>query len=420
MDKIAIVVQRYSEDINGGAELHARLLAERLGKIYNVDVLTSCANDYLSWDNYYQDGCEIINGINVIRFPSEKKDIKAFKKLSRYFYRNYHFGRTRFNIVNFPYLLFKKWQYKLRKNHDQLFEEWIIRQGPLSKQLIEYLADNKSKYSAFIFFTYLYYPTYIGLQKVAEKSILIPTAHDEPPFYFSGFKKLFSSAQFIMYNTASEKELVESTYKETMNIKSDIAGVGFESPEFDKKIKPPIDSDYFVYIGRIDVNKGCKNLIEYFEYFNKTENKDIKLVLIGKDYMNSPKSSDKIIYAGYIDEQEKLSYLNYAKGLIIPSQYESLSMVTLEAMTIGKPVIANGKCDVLKKHIEVSKAGVVFYDRNDFCESLSRILSLSEDEQKIVANNGRSYVEKNYQWSGIIGKFKNAIDYVFINSVSTK
>ena len=51
MKKIAIVVQRYGLEVNGGAELHARLLAEELNKSNLVEVFTTCALDYDLWED---------------------------------------------------------------------------------------------------------------------------------------------------------------------------------------------------------------------------------------------------------------------------------------------------------------------------------------------------------------------------------
>ena len=67
--KIAIVVQRYGTEINGGAELHARYVAERLSRHASVEVLTTCAKDYLTWKNEWPSGEETVNGIRVRRFP---------------------------------------------------------------------------------------------------------------------------------------------------------------------------------------------------------------------------------------------------------------------------------------------------------------------------------------------------------------
>ena len=57
--KIAMVVQRYGLEINGGAEYHARLIAERLGKYFTVEVFTTTAHDYVTWAHHYEKQREI-------------------------------------------------------------------------------------------------------------------------------------------------------------------------------------------------------------------------------------------------------------------------------------------------------------------------------------------------------------------------
>src|SRR5690349_11439893 len=79
--KVAVVVQRYGEEIIGGAESHARTLAEglhsRLG--YDVSVLTSTAMDHHSWENVYPEGESELNGVRIFRFRSEKKHRWLFR-----------------------------------------------------------------------------------------------------------------------------------------------------------------------------------------------------------------------------------------------------------------------------------------------------------------------------------------------------
>ena len=70
MKKVAFVVQRYGTEVNGGAETLARQLAMQLSKNYDVDILTTKALDYITWEDYYEKDCEVIDGVNVKSFQS--------------------------------------------------------------------------------------------------------------------------------------------------------------------------------------------------------------------------------------------------------------------------------------------------------------------------------------------------------------
>ncbi|GAB6122867.1 glycosyltransferase family 4 protein [Dysgonomonas termitidis] len=218
-----------------------------------------------------------------------------------------------------------------------------------------------------------------------------------------------------MYNSVSEKDWVEAAHPVSQNVRSDIAGAGCDKPYFEPLIpeeRPDIDSPYFVYFGRIHEDKGCKTLIEYFKHFKQKSSNKVKLVLIGKNFMNEVDTSDDIIYTGFISDQKKSFYLQNSIGLIIPSPYESLSMVTLEAMIEGKPVLVNGYCDMLKKHIELSHAGYAYFNKEEFCDSLNKLFTMTEKEKAIMSKNGIAYIEANYNWKVIIDKYKYVIENI--------
>ena len=69
MNKVAIVVQRYHESIAGGAEALAWQYAVLLGKVYDVDILTTTAIDYVTWANVLPAGLEKRQDITIHRFP---------------------------------------------------------------------------------------------------------------------------------------------------------------------------------------------------------------------------------------------------------------------------------------------------------------------------------------------------------------
>lgn len=408
--KIAFIVQRYGLEVNGGAEYHCRIIAEKLSTVYDVAVLTSCASDYLTWANVYPEGEESINGVKVIRFAAnaerERKNLRAsVKKLKK---KQLH--QVLLRALGLLDVYEKILPYKITIDD---FDKWTQYQGPYLPKLISFLTANHDQYTALIFFTYLYYPTIQGIKIAPQKSILIPTAHDEPPIYFPFFKKFFNTPKAILYNTISEKRFVNRMFNNE-NIYSDIVGVGIEPVEpaviYDAKEILKTDCKYLVYIGRIDASKGCKMLFDYFLKYKKTGNKNIKLVLVGQIFMKIP-ADDDIIAMGFIDEDIKIALLKNAMALIIPSFYESLSLVTLESMAYGIPVIANKDCEVLKDHIENSHAGFLFNDYKSF-EKAVDIINNPQFDVSILSANAKKYVAENYTWDVTIKKYQSAIAHV--------
>lgn len=378
--KIVFVVQRYGLEVNGGAEFHCRLVAEHLSKYFDVEVITTCAIDYMTWKNEYPSGIEILNGVCVRRFPVDyERDIPKFNKSSEKIFGNIH------------------------TYEDEI--EWMKLQGPYSTKLLNYIQNNKDNYTYFIFFTYLYCTTFFGLPLVKEKALLVPTAHDEPPIYLSIFKSLFKNPRGFIYNTEEEKNVVVSQFQ-VANIPSGIVGVGIDTPDkidavsFVQKYK--VDN-FIIYVGRIDESKGCKELFDYFIRYKKEKKSSIKLVLLGKTIMKVPKHPD-ILSLGFVSEQEKFNGTKSAKLLIMPSKYESLSMVLLEAWLCNTAVLVNGKCDVLKGQCVRSNGGLWYTDYYEFKECLDLLL-LNEKIRFKLGENGNKFTIENYGWDSIESKY---------------
>lgn len=270
--RIAIINQRYGEEVNGGSEYYTKKLAEHLDQYYQVEVLTTTALDYDCWKPYYQPGEETINGVFVRRFP-----IESPRSISR------------FRLVN-------GLMTHLPTAGKKLFQNlWIKEQGPYCPQLIQYIEEHINDYDLFLFVTYLYYTTAVGIKKCTEKAILVPTAHDEYCIYFPYYRDVFKKPRGIVYLTETEKAFTESVFK-NRNVPNVVAGAGIEvpeKPETEAALKKyGIEKPYLIYTGRVSSEKGCAKLFSQFERYKQETKSKLKLVVVGKMMMEEPQNPD--------------------------------------------------------------------------------------------------------------------------------
>lgn len=385
--KLCFVVQRYGVEINGGAEAYTRIYAEKLAKIYDITVVTTCAIDYQEWNNHYKEEKSEINGVTVYRFKVDyPRDNKTFGEASAKIYNNHMHTK------------------------EEAYE-WVNAQGPVSHKLIDFIKENKDNFEQFLFFTYLYYPSAMGLQYVKDKAILIPFCHDEPPVYLRCYDDLFTSPKGIIYNTEEEEEFVHKRFNNA-EIPSIMTGIGLDIPPVDTlpdgRKRFDLDKPFILYMGRIDTSKGCHELFEYFINYKKRHNDDLQLVLMGNEVLKVPKHKD-IISLGFVSEEEKYAVLKECDLLVLPSHFESLSIVVLEAFYFKKPVLVSGQCAVLKGHCTKSNAGLYFYGNEDFNECLS-LLESSKPLRDAMGEKGSEYVHTHYKWDIIIKNMTEFLD----------
>lgn len=386
MDKIAFVVHRYGLDVNGGAEYHCRVLAEHMTSRYEVDVLTSCARNSLPWDNAYHAGMEKINQVNVYRFPVE---------------------RTRDDI------LFEELSKKVGKGEKDIEEEWISQVGPCCPSFVPFLEENADKYEAVIFLTYAFYFTVKGMGLQLKNSILLPTAHDDASIRLPIYREVFRAPGAFLYNSVEEREFILKNFH-TEAKPSRLTCVGIDTPEAEAYLLPdllkPYKENYIIYVGRVSNGKNFSELNRDFIEYKRRHPSSLKLVVIGRtdDKMTLTYSED-IIYAGFVTEEEKTAALANAKLLVMPSLYESLSLVILESMAVKRPVLVNGKCAVLKGQCIRSNAGLYYTDYFEFEAALDYMLSNKEAYQQ-MCHNGYRFVKENYSWDKVAADVSSLIE----------
>ena len=267
--------------------------------------------------------------------------------------------------------------------------------------------------AAVVFFTYLYYPTYAGLRAAPERSVLVPTTHDEPPLRFRIYAEVFSRARAFGFLTAPEEALVRSRFS-LGDRPALVAGMGVETPpEPDVegfRIRYDLDRPFALYAGRIDAGKGCAEMLAHYGRYRREVPGGASLVLIGRLAMPEPREPG-VRYLGYLSEEEKAAALAGARAVICPSPYESLSIVLLEGMALGTPALATARSAVLLDHCRRSNGGLWYRDADEFVEALD-LLVREEPLREALGANGRAYVRQSYRWDAVIERYRSLIEAV--------
>jgi len=384
--KVALVVQRYGADISGGAELHARYVAEHLARHVEVEVLTTCATDYITWRNQRQEGVESVHGVAVRRFPvAREREPQEFATWSTRVFTTTHSLR------------------------DEL--SWLDAEGPTSPALIEYIRRQADSYDFFIFFSFRYYHSFHGARAVPGKAILVPTAERDGALGLAMFQPVFRGVRALMYNSYEERALIHAA-SGNQEVPGVVVGIGSDIPEQPNaarfRQKFGLRERFAIYVGRIDENKGCKELFEFFELYSSALVDGAHLVLIGTPVIPIPKHP-RIHHLGFVTDEDKFDAIAASELLIMPSYFESLSMVALEAWALGRPVLANAACDVLHGQCLRSNAGLFYEGFKEFFETL-RTLDGTPALAAALGQNGREYFERHYSWPVIERKYTDMLD----------
>src|SRR5581483_3481561 len=257
-----------------------------------------------------------------------------------------------------------------------------------------------------VFFSYRYYHAYYGARATASRAVLVPTAERDETIGLSIFTPVFRNVRALMYNSPEERAMIHAV-SSNHDVPGVVVGVGSEvaqNPQPSRfRQKYNIRGPFAIYVGRIDQNKGCKELFTFFQGYAGDYADKLSLVLIGNSLLPIPEHP-RIRHLGFVDDSDKFDAMAAADLLIMPSYFESLSMVALEAWALGKPVLANGKCDVLKGQCLRSNAGLFYENYAEFVETLHAIES-NRWLAGALGRNGRQFFKDNYDWPVIERKY---------------
>jgi glycosyltransferase involved in cell wall biosynthesis len=376
--KLAFVVQRYGAAIAGGSETHCRELAERMAARHDVTVLTTCAADYVTWENATPAGPALERGVRVLRFPVERpRRLKTFADLSD-------------EVLDGDAPLERQ-------------REWFHENGPIVPGLLDHLRLHGREYDLVLFWTFRYYPSFFGLELVADRAVLLPTAEDDAVVQLDVLEQYFRRPAGYLFLTPEEEQLVTSVAGRPLR-PSAIIGMGLEpaAPAAGSALEGLTPPDrYVLYLGRVDRNKGCHTLLEYFMDY-AGDSPPPQLVLAGPAKMQVP-DHPSVRALGYVSDERREALLASATALVVPSPFESLSIVLLEGWNHAVPALVNGYCRVLAGQVTRANGGLYYRSSAEFSEALDWLLSHPRERQ-CLGRQGLAYVEQEYRWPTVLAR----------------
>jgi glycosyltransferase involved in cell wall biosynthesis len=163
-----------------------------------------------------------------------------------------------------------------------------------------------------------------------------------------------------------------------------------------------IDGRFLLYLGRIDPNKGCGTLFRHFLDWQAQGGAAIPLVLAGPANMPMP-THPLVRPLGQVSPSTRDALLSRASLLVVPSPFESLSMVLLEAWNRGIPALVNGRCRVLSGQALRAAGALTYRNYDEFAQAL-RLLIEKPEIARQLGRQGRAYVDREYRWPRVMAK----------------
>jgi glycosyltransferase involved in cell wall biosynthesis len=394
--RIGFVVQRYGDEIAGGAEAACRALAIRLAaRGHHVEVLTSCAVSYVDWANVLPAGTSIEHDVTVHRLPvTNGRQLERFAALSE---------RT----LNGRYP--PTWE---------LQREWFLAQGP-DIDAERWLIDNCDRFDVMVFFTYLYWPTVRGVPAIAGRVPIVihPTAHDEPPLRLSAIRPALRAADALVFLTPEEEQLVRGRLH--LRQRGEVIGIGVEP-----FVRPSDDEiaavgqqyglgdgyetgGWLLCLGRVDPSKGTPELVQWYGQFRRRRvDRSLltpPLVLAG-DPAHRLDVGDGVHMVGIVDDATKAALIAGASVLVHPSYFESFSMVVTEAWSAGVPALVQGRCEVLAGQAARSGGGFAYRGFAEFDAALGLLLA-DPELRRSLGEAGVLFTTTTLSWERLLDRY---------------
>ena len=400
---LLFVVQRYGIEVAGGAEQLCRQFAARLAaRGHDVHVLTGRARNTADWADAYPAGETTLDGVTVHRLGVARlKDETGFDRFT------------------------------VREIWDRpppalgVQERWLREQGPALDALVPWLRQEAAGFDTVIFFTYLFTTCWAGLPAVAGlvPTVLHATAHDEPYFWLPAFDTVLRLPSVYAWATEEERDLlarrgISRRPGTVIGSGVELAGTGGGGGgvraglRFRAGLPELGERPYLVYVGRVTPGKGVPELLDMFKAYKARRSGPLALVVVGEVGAELAAAvgdaGPDVIVTGFVDDRTRADAMAGALALVVPSRYESFSLVACEAWSQGRPAIVQGGSHVLAGQALRSGAGIPYHSRAEWEAAVDLLLEDRALGDELGAA-GRRYVGARYEWETVLSRYERLL-----------
>ncbi len=389
---LAFVVQRFGADVAGGAEALCRQTAHALAaRGEDVTVYTTTARDYLGWEPHFPAGESDDEGVRVLRFDPRPADPGHVGDLLRVL--------------------------SAGRGDDAMEREWALAQGPVSPDLLAALRRDAPRHGAVALWTYLYATTQLAMPMVADRSVLVPLAHDEPMFRFGLTRGLVRMAAALAFLTPEERRLVDDLHG-LGDTPSAVVGAGLSAAPRGAapraRAERELPARFALYVGRVDAAKGIDELVRAHAV-HRAAGGPLGLVLAGRA-AGRLRLPEWVVRTDFVDAAARADLLAACEVALLPSRHESLSLSALEAWQAGRPTLANAASEVLAGQSARSGGGLLYDGRTSYARQLAR-LGADPRLRAVLGDAGRRFTAE-WTWDAAVDRWRELLARV--GSVPTR
>lgn len=387
--RVAFVVQRYGEEVAGGAEALCRASARALAAAGDaVEVFTTTARDYLTWAPHYPEGTAGEDGVTVHRFVADPPDPARSDRLGK--------------------------ALALSPGDDDAERAWARAQGPVAPGLVRALAravGPGGRVEAVAAWTYLYATSQLAMPLAPARTVLVPLAHDEPMLRFGLSRGLVRTAGGLAYMTPEERRLVEDLHGPLAQPAAVVgAGIAPAAGGDAARARARLDLPrrFALYLGRLDPAKGVGALVRAHDGYRRAGG-SCGLVLAGRPTVDMGLPG-WVRTTGFVDAQARADLLAASELVVLPSPHESLSLVALEAWSARRATLATARSEVLAGQTARSGGGLLYVDDLSYSRQMSR-LAADPSLRDMLGTRGARFAGE-WTWDACVRRWRGLLAQV--------